>query len=318
MVKALKIEYAPPKSTEEDPIMGILDSAVPGPVAIPMVKGFKETAKQIWQRPASSNPSTRRVENLYKIREEEAPYLYRHPLPNSMVSEVIPSKQTGGSRSSPLDKEGRKLDILGRKIYSAAALIFRVANFKAIMARYGVYLWEKATTYNEFLPDDKKEAAKLLHAEGSKLSKQELNAARHVADAACRVMASAVVLRRHSWLRSSALTPDNKAKLEDLPFEGTTLFSDQTDEVLEKFRKSKYTARSLGLTANQTQTYKPRYFPRHYQSQQSFGKGFKQQQSSYQPFRQGYSASFRRNQPRSRGNRARSPRASTSKAKESQ
>lgn len=94
------------------------------------------------------------MENLYKIREEDALYLYCHPQPNLMLMEVISSKQTSGPRSS-LDKKGGTLDIFVRKIYSSG-----MGKFKVIMARYDIHLWDKTVSHKQFLPDDKKEAAK--------------------------------------------------------------------------------------------------------------------------------------------------------------
>lgn len=77
------------------------------------------------------------------------------------------------SLSSPLDKEGLRLDTMGRKIYTSAALGLQVANFKAIVGRYQMLLWERMSQHLESLLENKMTMAKLLQAEDIKLGKLE-------------------------------------------------------------------------------------------------------------------------------------------------
>lgn len=78
------------------------------------------------------------------------------------------------------------------------------------------------TQFIDLFPDQKKKKglAKLIQIEGFKLAKQELNASRHTVDTASRTLVSTVVLKRQSWLRTSALPLNTWSRIEDLLFEG--------------------------------------------------------------------------------------------------
>lgn len=83
--------------------------------------------------------------------------------------------------------------------------------------------------FSRALTEDKRPLAKVLQTGAIRLSKQQINAGGHSMDVAACAMASAIVLRRHVWLRSTTLPNGTKQKVEDLPFEGATLFSSRTD-----------------------------------------------------------------------------------------
>lgn len=68
-----------------------------------------------------------------------------------------------------------------------------------------------------------------------------------------------VVVRRHLWLWSPALSQDMRA---NIAFEGCDLFSEQTGMVMEWIRKNMLRAKWLGRT--------PRYFQRHTQRYHQF------------------------------------------------
>lgn len=91
-----------------------------------------------------------------------------------------------------------------------------------------LFLWVKILPYISF-PDDKKQLAKILQMEALHLSKQQINNGRHAADSSAGAMESAIVLHRHAWLRSTSLPVETMQKIEDLPFEVSTLFSSKTD-----------------------------------------------------------------------------------------
>lgn len=55
---------------------------------------------------------------------------------------LFSSKQSAGAQASPLDKEGSKLDGLGRKVYTSGARISGVTNFMVLIGRYQMVLWE--------------------------------------------------------------------------------------------------------------------------------------------------------------------------------
>ncbi|XP_060116188.1 uncharacterized protein LOC132587820 [Heteronotia binoei] len=267
MAKCLELDVLSLEPQSSDPVFKWLYPMSSEPIAFPMLQGLLDIAKGVWAKPASVSPSDKKLEAMYKVKKQGCEFLFMHPAANSLVTEFLPSKRSGAHITS-FDKEGRKSDSLGRKMYTSAALTLRIANFNAITGRYQVFLWERIMQHLDTLPDDKRSLVRMLQAEGIKIGKQQINAARHLADTASRAMASAVVLRRHSWLQATAASSYIKAKVEDLPFEGTGLFSTQTDEVLHQIRKNKLIARALGITSPPAQGFRPRHFRRHHSHQQ--------------------------------------------------
>ncbi|KAL8220674.1 UNVERIFIED_CONTAM: hypothetical protein K2H54_051996, partial [Gekko kuhli] len=142
MAKALDIKHAPSEPRTKDPLMQPLFSPDTGPVALPCLQGLQEVMFAAWQHPASTAPFGRRLEALYKIIDSDCGFLFRHPPPNSFISEVIPARTRYGSRTALNDKEGRKLDAIGRKSYSSGATGLRVCNVEAVMGLYNRLLWD--------------------------------------------------------------------------------------------------------------------------------------------------------------------------------
>lgn len=102
------------------------------------------------------------------------------------------------------------------------------------MASYQFFLWEISPYLVQFL-DDRKALAKVILAEALKLSKQ-LNASRHAANALVYTTASSIILGRHTWLRSTDLSPDTHTHVE--LFEGLPFFFSKTNEFLKQIKKN--------------------------------------------------------------------------------
>ena len=101
--------------------------------------------------------------------------------------------------STPNNKEGRKLDIVGHIIYSLASFTLRAANYLATMGAYHHYLWNKAlpslkSASGEYKP------CNLAYKEAMALVSQEHITVRHVIEVSSRHMATAIAIRRHAWL----------------------------------------------------------------------------------------------------------------------
>lgn len=74
-----------------------------------------------------------------------------------------------------------------------------------------------------------------------------LQAALDTADSAARTMATGVVMRRSAWLQVSGILSEVQTTIQDLPFEGSGLFSEQTDSKLHSLKDSRVTLKSLGI-----------------------------------------------------------------------
>lgn len=175
-------------------------------------------------------------------------YLYSHPAPNSLMVESVNHRECQVQPvPTPKNKDIRRLDSFGRKIYSSASFQLRVANHQALLSRYGFSLWESLPKFEPLLPDKDRKDFKALVEEGSAAAKAALQAAADAADMAACFMASAISMRRASWLLLSGLSTEAQSLMQDLPFDGKAHFVDQTDIRLHGMKDSRTTLQTLGL-----------------------------------------------------------------------
>ena len=79
---------------------------------------------------------------MYRIHGEEINFLSKHPAPNSVIVHANASKASGRPHVTPTNKEGRKMDGLGRKIYNFQSFLLKICNYQAAMGAYQKHLWK--------------------------------------------------------------------------------------------------------------------------------------------------------------------------------
>ncbi|XP_074833363.1 complement receptor type 1-like [Carettochelys insculpta] len=240
---------------EVDPVTNILSTSGPSKVALAIIKTIANTAKTAWQIPASALPTARKNECRYFVPAWGNEHLFTHPSPDSLVVDVVNNRERQGLQgSSPKNKDAKRLDLYGRKVYSTGGLQLRIANQQAMVSRYAYNTASAMDRFTELLPPDAKTYFTTLVAEQRLISRAALQAALDAADAATRVMASGIAMRRGAWLQVLGLSQEVQQSIQDLPFEGPCLFSEKTDKRLHGMKDSRSTLRSLGLYAPATQT----------------------------------------------------------------
>ncbi|XP_074982223.1 uncharacterized protein LOC142071241 [Caretta caretta] len=154
---------------------------------------------------------------------------------------------------SPKNRDVKKLDLFGRKVYSTGGLQLRISNQQAIVSRYSYNACSAMANFTELLPSDSCAEFSALVQEGRLNSRASLQVALDGADAATRVMATGVAMRRGSWLQVSGLPYEVQQTIQDLPFDGETLFLEKMDKRLNSQKDSRVTLGSLGLYTPSTQ-----------------------------------------------------------------
>ncbi|XP_078246160.1 uncharacterized protein LOC144588055 [Pogona vitticeps] len=244
LAKTLKLPVDEPPPPEEDLIFGDITKERTPPPSLSYLPSLLKIIKELWDRPSSSIPLPRRTENMYKIIGDDTKFLLKHPIPNSLIVETSCSKPTGRSHVIPTNKEGKKLEMIGRRIYSLVSFLLRIANYQMALGAYQKQLWLKLLPGLQLLPDDVRQGYLNTFEEAQTVSKHQRIATRHSVEAAARILVSSVTLRRHAWLRSANILDDVKSKIEDLPFDASGLFNEKTDSHLEDLHKAKKTAKS--------------------------------------------------------------------------
>ncbi|EMP39645.1 hypothetical protein UY3_03109 [Chelonia mydas] len=231
-----------------DSLFNVLSSLAPGRVALPLHKGVAKISNALWQTLASLAPISKRAECKYFVSAMGHEYLYTHPAPNSLVVKLVNHREWQRQPDpTSKNKDSRRLDSFGRKIYLSSSFQLWVANHQALLGRYEFNLWGSLRKFEDSLQKHERKEFKVLVEEGSAAARATLQAAADAADMAGWSMASAVSLRRALWLLLSGLSSEAQTSLQDLPFDVKALFAEQTDTKLHGLKDSHMTLQTLGL-----------------------------------------------------------------------
>ncbi|KAM9173278.1 uncharacterized protein ACDP82_000385 [Pangshura tecta] len=239
---------------DDDPVVNIIGVDAPLHVALPFIRTIQRNVDTVWQSPASIPPTARGVERKYSVPSKGYEYLYTDPAPCSLVVQSVNDRERHGQRApAPKSKEARRMDLSGRKVYSAGGLQLRVANQLTLLSRYTYDTLVSLSKFSEFVPSDSRPEFTALVEEGKKASRLALQASLDSADSGARTLASGVTMRRISWLQASTLPLEVQHTIQDLPFDGQGLFSEKTDSRLQTLKDGRVTIRSLGMHTPVTQ-----------------------------------------------------------------
>lgn len=238
----------------DDPVTNVIGSEAPVRVALPFIRTIQRNANTIWQTPASVPPTARGVERKYSVPPTGYEYLYTHPTPDSLVVQSVNDRERNGQpAATPKSKDARRMDLLGRKIYSAGGLQLRIANQSALLARYTYEMLLSLSKFADLVPASSRQEFTALLEDGKKSARSSIQAALDSADSGARTLASGVTMRRISWLQSSTLAPEVQYSLQDLPFETHGLFSEKTDARIQTLKDGRVAIRTLGMHTPATQ-----------------------------------------------------------------
>lgn len=102
-----------------DSLFNVLSYSVLGRVALLLHEGVANISNAIWQTPASLAPISKTAELKYFVPPKGHEYLYTHLATNSLMMESVNHRERQGQPgSTPKNKDSRRLDSFGRKLYS--------------------------------------------------------------------------------------------------------------------------------------------------------------------------------------------------------
>ncbi|XP_067324588.1 uncharacterized protein [Anolis sagrei] len=192
------------------------------------VRAFADQMAQViqgsWKTPSSIPPTSKKIESWYRTDDEGLEWLKHHPNPNSVV--VKAAQGFGRQSSAPSDREGKRFDAVGRKLYYGALLLARMANYGACM---GGELFGPS-------PD----------ADGQ-------THGRHRGQDDCSRRGN------QETCMAQVLWPFYIREAEDLPFDALGLFNAGTDDKLKSNHDYKTLASKCGFE-NQNQAQRTRWF----------------------------------------------------------
>lgn len=162
----------------DDVVFYIIRAQLSPSVAFPITKVMLEAVQSSWPKPSSVPISTGRLDHLYHTQDDSALFLFRHPVPNSLV--VLSSSEGRHQHSTLPDKERKKLDAFGRRLYAAGCLGIKSCNYIACMARYIYAIFEDMSPHLSSLLTEQREYLLGLAMEGMMAAKQEISYAKHM------------------------------------------------------------------------------------------------------------------------------------------
>ncbi|XP_067321634.1 uncharacterized protein [Anolis sagrei] len=165
MIKALDLPAPKPSEHVEDPMFPSDEQNIASPTALPPLPYLLKLARVSDVAPPLVPAIPRRVDSLYKIDLSSAKWVSNPPRPNTVVAEVAKSKRQKGALTTPPDREGRKVDSLGRKAHLSAGLFTRMSHFATYMSGYQKFLWTQILPYLDSLPPDSQRFPKALQEE---------------------------------------------------------------------------------------------------------------------------------------------------------
>ncbi|KAL8190790.1 UNVERIFIED_CONTAM: hypothetical protein K2H54_061221 [Gekko kuhli] len=143
--------------------------------------------------------------------------------------------------------EGQKVDSMAKQIYAATTITTKMQTYISYMLAYIFNLTNTIESHLEQVPADSRAVILAADQESHRVTKQLVANVRHYVSCFSRVMATAVALRRYAWLKTTALQPDVKQRIKDLPFDSCGLFHRTTDDALKDVDESCKWAKNLGI-----------------------------------------------------------------------
>lgn len=121
-------------------------------------------------------------------------------------------------------------------------LLFRgpatcIANQQALLRRYDFNMWQFFIKFKDLLPHDSRKEFSSLIEEEKTVPRASLQATLDAADSMAKSMATAVTMRRGSWLQSSEL-PQNTGITDHSGPPISGIFEEQTDPMLHGLQDS--------------------------------------------------------------------------------
>lgn len=134
------------------------------------------TSKDLWSKTSSCQPVSKKSNPTERLLLLSHTSTAKFPGHSSWTSRPRSSFQP----SIPMDKEGRKLDSLGKKSFSSASSNMRIASFQAVMVRNQFQLWEKMALFTRHPPEGQRTTA-VIH-KGQNVAKYSLRAPFDISD----------------------------------------------------------------------------------------------------------------------------------------
>lgn len=144
ILRALYLTAPDQSGSESDPLFRGVPAKKASITQIPFTKALLKITKKAWAKAYTIKPMPKRLETLYALSGDDIGFLDDNPPPNSEIVRAVQSKAKTHPEVTANDKEGRKLDGVGKRIYSLSNFLLRTVNYCATLSAYQKFLWSTA------------------------------------------------------------------------------------------------------------------------------------------------------------------------------
>lgn len=140
---------------------------LPGPSCtdLHIHEAILQTAQLAWHALASSAPTSKCAERHYFIPSKDMDFQFIHPPPQFIHG------PHGDQMHLTETLQGKKLNLLGCKVYSSTGLQFCIANYQALLEKNDFLSYSKLVELQAFLPVEKQQDFRALLDEGKLVAK---------------------------------------------------------------------------------------------------------------------------------------------------
>lgn len=137
----------------------------------------------VWHTPASCASAPKRAERQYFVSTKGDEFLFTHPAPDSlMVQTAMERARSQYPKTTPADKGSKKLDRLGRKVFSSMSLQCHITSYQALLMKYDFSNYSRLANFKDKLRLEDRAQFQFFIEEGRLVAKTFLQASMDVAD----------------------------------------------------------------------------------------------------------------------------------------
>ena len=115
MAKTLQLDVEISQQEKDLVFHDMVQDKTPPP-SLSLIPALLDLVKTSWDKSSLTPQIPQKIECHYKTHGSDSDFLVKHPVPNSIMVEATQYKSHSRSSTTPVNRAGRKIDSLGKKV----------------------------------------------------------------------------------------------------------------------------------------------------------------------------------------------------------
>ncbi|KAJ1140862.1 hypothetical protein NDU88_007200 [Pleurodeles waltl] len=163
---------------------------------LPFNEALTDVLLSTRSRPNTGASVNRTIARRHRPVPNDSKFLFQHPTPESLVIQA--SSSSGAFPSTPLDRESKRLDQFGKKMFSSSSLALRSVNTTCLLDCYTHYLWDRFVQVLSQIPEEAHAIIFQAVTDGKDAGKFTIRCGVDTTISLGRSVATTVALRSHA------------------------------------------------------------------------------------------------------------------------